>query len=183
MANHQFKLLSVIIPVYKQAKTIRKNLNAILSELEIAGMPYEAIVVVDGFVDNTYEEVKKVVNKKLRIFGYEKNRGKGYAVRYGMARAKGDVIAFIDAGGEIRESGISMLLEHMRWYNADIIVGSKRHSASKITYPWYRKIFSFGYQFLVKLLFGLSIRAGKLKKVRYYYCRNSCPPVFLVFCY
>jgi glycosyltransferase involved in cell wall biosynthesis len=91
MVEHQFKLLSVIIPVYKQGKTIKKNLHAILSELEIARMPYEVIVVVDGFADNSFEEAKKEENSKLRVVGYEKNRGKGYAVRYGMARAKGDV--------------------------------------------------------------------------------------------
>lgn len=154
----QYKLLSVIIPVYRQAKTIRENLSAILAELENDGIPYEVILVVDGYVDQTLQEAKKVNHKKLHVYGYAENKGKGYAVRYGMARAKGEVIAFIDAGGEIRESGISMLLEHMRWYNADIIVGSKRHSASKISYPLNRKIFSFGYQIIVKILFGLNIR-------------------------
>jgi len=158
MVDHRFKLLSVIIPVYKQAKTIKLNLQAIIAELEISAMPYEVIVVVDGFADKSFEEAKKSENKKLQVYGYEENKGKGYAVRYGMVRAKGDVVAFIDAGGEIRESGIPMLLEHMRWYNADIIVGSKRHSASKISYPPSRKLFSLGYQLLTRLLFGLNVR-------------------------
>ena len=42
-----------------------------------------------------------------------------------MTRAKGDYIAFIDSGMDIDPNGISMLLEHIEWYDADIIVGSK----------------------------------------------------------
>ena len=65
---------------------------------------------------------------------------------------------FIDAGSEIDTSGISMLLEHMEWYSADVIVGSKRHPASQIKYPTSRKVLSEGYYRLVQLLFGIKIR-------------------------
>ena len=51
-----------------------------------------------------------------------------------------------------------MLLEHMEWYNADIIVGSKRHPVSRVNYPLLRHILSIGYHFGVKVLFGLSLR-------------------------
>ncbi|MCG2692013.1 hypothetical protein L6272_04270, partial [Microgenomates group bacterium] len=53
---------------------------------------------------------------------------------------------------------ISMLLEHLEWYNADIIVGSKRHLASVVKYPWDRKILSWGYYWLVRLLFNVKIK-------------------------
>lgn len=152
------KFLSVIVPVYGQGKTIRHNLKAILAEVDVLNIPFEIIVVIDGMADNSMKEAKHVESSKITVIGYETNKGKGYAVRYGMARAKGDVIGFIDAGGEIRESGIPMLIEHMRWYDADIVVGSKRHPVSKIVYPWYRKILSFGYQLILRMLFGLRIR-------------------------
>ena len=64
---------------------------------------------------------------------------------------------FIDSGLEIDPNGISMLLEHMEWYNADIIVGSKRHPASRISYPLTRRFLSYGYYYLVKLLFGIKV--------------------------
>ena len=51
-----------------------------------------------------------------------------------------------------------MLLEHMLWYDSDIIVGSIRHSASKVTnYPLDRRIYSIGYHTLTRWLFGLKI--------------------------
>jgi len=152
------RLLSVIIPAYKQEKTIAKDLRRIRNVLEKVRYDYEMIVVVDGRVDKTFENAKKVKSSKIKVIGYNKNHGKGYAVRYGMVRAKGDPIAFIDAGMEIDPNGLSMLLEHFEWYNADIIVGSKRHPASKIDYPWQRKFLSWGYQMFCRILFGLNVR-------------------------
>jgi len=52
----------------------------------------------DGFLDKTYENAKRLNIKKLRVIGYEKNSGKGHAVRVGMKAAKGDLISFLDAG-------------------------------------------------------------------------------------
>ena len=79
-----------------------------------------------------------------------------------MAKSHGDIIGTIVAGGDIKEEGLSMMLEHFRWYNADIIVGSKRHPVSKVQYPWFRKILSLGYQILVKVLFVLNIRDSQV---------------------
>ena len=119
---------------------------------------FEIIVVVDGFVDKTFEEAKKVELDEVRVFGYKDNIGKGYAIRYGMSKALGDVVSFIDADMEINPNGISMLMEHMEWYGADIIVGSKGHPVSKTNYPFFRKIYSWGYHMLIRLLFGLKLR-------------------------
>ena len=74
-----------------------------------------------------------------------------------MAKTKGDYIAFIDAGMEIDPNGISMILEHMEWYNADIIVGSKRHPASLVNYPLDRKIVSFGGYLIARFLLGINV--------------------------
>lgn len=151
-------LLSIVIPAYKQEKTIKKDIENIYEVMSNTRWDFEIVVVVDGFLDKTYQNAKKFTKRNVRVYGYEKNNGKGYAIRYGMARAKGDVISFIDAGMEINPNGISLLLEHMEWYKADIIVGSKRHPASKVAYPFLRKVYSLGYYFLIKTLFGLKIK-------------------------
>jgi glycosyltransferase involved in cell wall biosynthesis len=152
------KLVSVIIPAYKQEKTIQKDLKNIYDVMSETRWEFEIIVVVDGMLDKTFENAKKVDKKNIKVVGYETNRGKGYAVRYGMCKAKGDYIAFIDSGMEIQPNGISMLLEHMEWYNADIMMGSKRHPASKVDYPFFRRVYSFGYHAIVKILFRIPVK-------------------------
>ena len=151
-------LLSVIIPAYKQEKTIKRDLENIENILRQIRYDYEIICVVDGRVDKTFDNAKRLKSGKIKVVGYKENHGKGYAIRYGMAKAKGELVAFIDAGMDIKPQGLPMLLEHMLWYDSDVIVGSIRHSASKVWgYPLKRKIYSRGYHLLTKLLFGLRI--------------------------
>lgn len=152
-------LLSVIVPAYKQEKTIKRdleNIDAVLQE-GLKGLDFEIICVVDGKVDKTFEQAQKSNSKKVKVFQYEENRGKGYAVRFGMVRARGNLISFLDSGMDISPNGIMMLMAHMEWYNADVIVGSKRHPVSRVNYPLRRRIYSIGYHLGVKLLFGLPL--------------------------
>ena len=153
------KLLSVIVPAYN-CKTILSDLSTIKKNLDDLSRPYEIICVVDGqkgTKDHTFERAKKAKDEYIQVYTYPENKGKGYAIRFGMARAKGGLIAFIDAGSDLNAKGIGLALEHMKWYNADIIIGSKRHRASKVFYPWQRKILSFIVQKATHFFFGLNV--------------------------
>lgn len=149
--------LSLIIPVYKQEKTIVRDIESIKKVLDKIRYDYEIIVVIDGIIDQSLKLIKKANLPKVKTIAYFKNQGKFYAIRLGMTKAKGDYVMSIDSGMEIDPNGISMLLEHMEWYQADIIVGSKRHLASQVDYSLIRKILSYGYYYLVKALFGIKI--------------------------
>lgn len=152
-------LLSVIVPAFN-CMTIAKDLSVIKFYLNSLNRPYEIICVVDGLKndrDKTYEKAKVEKGKDLKVYFYKRNKGKGYAVRFGMARARGGVIAFIDAGSDLHAKGLGLALEHMKWYEADIIIGSKRHHASKVKYPWRRKVLSFLVQKATKFTFGLNV--------------------------
>lgn len=153
------KLLSVIVPAYRQERTILKDLANIEQSLieGLKDLDYEIICVVDGEVDGTHTEAKKNKSPKVKIHSYKHNQGKGYAVRYGIKKAKGDLISFLDAGMEISPKSLMMLMAHMEWYNADAIVGSKRHPVSRVNYPPLRHILSVGYHLFAKLLFGLPL--------------------------
>lgn len=159
MARFPKKLLSVIVPAYLQEKTIKKDLGNIDRVLKegLREYDYEIICVVDGNLDNTFSNAKRIESSKIKVFGYDVNKGKGYAVRYGMVRSKGELVSFLDAGMDISPKGLMMLMAHMEWYDADVIVGSKRHPVSRVNYPILRYILSLGYHFGVKLLFGLSL--------------------------
>lgn len=153
-------MVSVIVPAFKQEKTIARDLKKIKDVLDHLRYPTELICVVDGKADSTYQKALIFAKKypNVKVIGYETNKGKGYAVRFGMAESRGDVVGFMDAGMDLNPAGLIMLLEHFEWYNADVIVGSKRHPASKVDYPWQRRILSVGYQGLAWLLFGLKVR-------------------------
>ncbi len=153
------KLLSVIIPAFKQGLTIKKDLETVDKVLSegLVDMDYEIVCVVDGKVDDTFDVASSTKSPNIKVIGYEQNRGKGYAVRFGMVRARGDLISFLDAGMDISPKGIMMLMAHMDWYNADIIVGSKRHPVSRVNYPLFRHITSIGYHIGVKVLFDLPL--------------------------
>lgn len=160
MKDDRPKFLSVIVPAYRQGKTIRKDLENILITLDQGlgrDYDYEVICVVDGDLDDTYREALKIKSSKLKIYGYKDNYGKGHAVRFGMSKAKGDIISFLDAGMDISPKGIMMLLAHMNWYDADIIVGSKKHPVSRVNYPLLRSVLSWGYHLGVKFLFNLPL--------------------------
>jgi len=154
------KLLSLVVPAYKQEKTIIKDINALDKALSAFPFKHEIIVVVDGFVDKTYEKVKsqKSKVKSLQVFGYEDNRGKGSAIKLGVKEARGDIIGFIDAGMDLDPSEISIILDIMDWNKADIVLGSKLHPESKVNYPIARKILSWGYRSLTHLLFGFKVK-------------------------
>ena len=152
------KLISVIIPAFCQSASISEDIIKIQGALSLIKNPHEIIIVIDGHADNTYDLIRKFASKKVHIFQLKKNYGKGHAVRFGMKKAQGDYISFIDAGMEIDPQGISMLLEHLEWYEADIIVGSKRHPASQVEYSCDRRILSWGYQWIVRILFNIKIR-------------------------
>jgi glycosyltransferase involved in cell wall biosynthesis len=151
------KTLSLIIPAYKQEKTIVNDICRLNNVLKKLSFNYEIILVVDG-CDNTYKSALRIKNSKVRIFKYKKNHGKGYAVRFGVNKAKGDVIGFIDGGRDINPISIYSLLDVIKKNNADIVVGSKLHPESKIDYPLFRRVLSWGYRNMTYLIFGFNVK-------------------------
>ncbi len=156
----KIKLLSLVVPAYKQEKTIIKDIKALDKALSAFPFKHEIIVVVDGFVDKTHDILQDLrpKTKDLRVIGYKENKGKGFAIKLGVEKAKGDIIGFIDAGMDLDPSEISIMLDIMDWNNADIVVGSKLHPESKVNYPLARKILSWGYRTLTRLLFGFKVK-------------------------
>jgi len=144
---------------------------------------YEVIVVIDGLVDWTIDKIRSARIAKVTCLAYPENHGKAFALRLGMSRAKGDYVMFIDSGMEIDPNSISMLLEHMEWYNADIIIGSKRHPASQINYPLERRIISRIYQLFVRLFVGLNVTDTQLglKVYKRAVLENILPRLALLF--
>lgn len=158
MRKKQSDFISVVVPAYKKEKVIKRDLQGISKELSKYNYKFEVICVVDGCIDKTFKKAKEVKDRHVKVYTYEKNMGKGYAVRYGMAKSKGNIVAFLDAGLEIPPKSLVMALQHFYWYGADIVIGSKRHPVSMLKYPMGRKVFSYGYQMMARILFGLKVK-------------------------
>lgn len=152
--------LSVIVPAYNEEPHIYNNLNRIDACLAGFAKDYEIIVVNDGSRDHTLQEVMRAKDEhtSVHVVTYEVNRGKGGAVKEGVLQANGEYIAFLDADLDLEPEHIERFLHKMQESQADIVIGSKLHKDSVISYPIKRKIMSYGYYGMLKLLFRLNIK-------------------------
>jgi glycosyltransferase involved in cell wall biosynthesis len=88
----------------------------------------------------------------------EKNRGKGGALKESFRQARGRYVAFLDSDLDIHPRQFRVLMDVMEKTGADVVIGCKRHPESELHYPAVRKVLSWGYFLLARLLFGLPVR-------------------------
>jgi glycosyltransferase involved in cell wall biosynthesis len=114
--------LSIIIPIYNEAKTIRTILDRVLA----TGLAYEIILVDDGSTDGTQDLLTEWGNSPgIRVIIKEKNQGKGAAVRAGITVATGDVILIQDADLEYDPRDYPVLIKPIQENLADVVYGSR----------------------------------------------------------
>ena len=132
--------------------------------------PFEMILVNDGSSDNSGEEIARLAGKfPGEIVSLHLTRsGKGEALRRGAQEAHGEFVVFIDADLDLPPEQILFFVAIQRVKKADAVIGSKMHPDSTVDYPLRRRIYSLGYFWLVKFLFGLPVRDTQtgLKLVR-----------------
>ena len=152
-------VLSVVVPVYNEGETIVENIRIISERIgRSLPEPFELVVVSDGSIDRTHEHLLEERSENVRVIHYDRNLGKGYAVKVGALAARGQWISFVDADLDLDPSSIPRFLEIARAENLDFAIGSKRHPDSIVQYPRSRRVASWLYQQLVRLLFGLDVR-------------------------
>lgn len=150
--------LSIVIPAFNEATTITESIRALDQALTEAGVRFEVIIVSDGSGDLTAEVARRVANPHVRVVEYERNMGKGYALRTGSRAASGDWVAWFDADLDLAPDALPRFLDTAQSEGADIVIGSKRHPDSAVEYPWQRRAYSWLYQQLVRVLFSLNVR-------------------------
>jgi glycosyltransferase involved in cell wall biosynthesis len=154
-------LLSVVVPVYNGGDEIVRNVDAIRRAI-VHGVPadgLELIVVSDGSIDGSAEQLlESRAESGIRVIHYDRNLGKGYAVKAGALASHGEWVAIVDADLELDPASIPNYMETARNERLDFAIGSKRHPDSDVTYPRSRKVASWCYQQLNRLLFGLDVR-------------------------
>jgi glycosyltransferase involved in cell wall biosynthesis len=157
LSRGQAPALSVVVPAYHEGDGIQASLVRLAAALESTGMAWEVVVVVDGD-PSTLEAAQLCQSDQIQVVGYGHNRGKGFALRYGLAQARAEVITIIDADMEIAPEEIGRMVSLLHLYQADIVVGSKRHPLSQVTYPRLRRMQSSAYQLLLRAFFQFNVR-------------------------
>ncbi len=152
--------LSIVMPAYNEDYHICDNLLLTSKTLKGITDVYEIICINDGSTDNTLYEINNAISSDdyIKSITYSENKGKGYAIKKGIEEARYEYIAFIDSDLDISPDHIQVFLNKLIAENADIAIGSKMHKGSHIDYPLSRKILSYGYYLILRILFRLKLK-------------------------
>lgn len=164
MSGKTVNLFSIIIPSYNEAPRLPSTLRLVES---LEGHPgrfwnyLEVIVVCDGCTDDTYSVVAAWNPGGITARGvnYAENRGKGYALRTGMASSSGKIIAFIDADGSTSPSELPRLAMSILSGEHQVVIASRRKPDAVIPnpQPWTRRLLGNSFSLYTRVLLGLPI--------------------------
>jgi glycosyltransferase involved in cell wall biosynthesis len=143
---------SIIIPAYNEGKRLGNTLE---EAKRILGKDKEILVVDDGSSDDTSLVASK---SGVRLIRHEVNRGKGAAVRTGLASAKGDVIGFIDADGSTSFKDVEKVFAAAK--DCDLSIASRRIKGAVLPQdqPLARRFAGYLLRLLIRTVLGLGIR-------------------------
>ena len=130
-------MLSIIIPMFNEEKTIFELLESIFLSLQDSEIAFEIVVVNDASTDASKFEVQQLNRIELKLVNLETNMGKGHAVQIGIENSIGDVIVVQDADNEYSPSDLPKMFhafEHALVPSA--IYGSRAQGASIHLLGW-----------------------------------------------
>jgi len=149
--------LSVIVPAYNEEKRLPKTLFDIDKYLQKQGYDYEIMVVSDGSRDRTCAVVKELTYKikNLSLLEFDQNRGKGFAVREGMLKARGAYRLFTDADNSTPIGQVEKMWPQFE-QGFDVVIGSRDIEGAVLDPPQslHRRFLGEAFGFLTSLLVG-----------------------------
>lgn len=150
--------VSIVVPYYNPGERLRTTVEDMVRVLDTSGMTFEIITVSDGSTDGSPFTLDGFPESVVRRVSFATNVGKGHALRAGLGMGRGRYLGFIDADGDISPELLAPFVSIMRSMEPDIIIGSKRHPDSSVHYPPLRRLYSWGYQHLIAVLFRLHVK-------------------------
>jgi len=150
------KSLSIVLPAYNEEANVRTTIAEVAGVAQKLGLDHEIILVNDGSRDRTGEIARELSKffPEFRLVEHYPNRGYGGALKAGFAAAHKDLIAFFPADNQFHFTEIAHLLERLDETNADIVCGYRAPRRD----PFMRKVNAFGWNMLVRILFGYLCR-------------------------
>jgi glycosyltransferase involved in cell wall biosynthesis len=150
--------VTVVMPYYNPGTCLRATVETAVGALQATGASFEVVTVSDGSTDGSERTLAGLPEDVVTQVVLPVRGGKGQAVRAGLARGRGRYLGFIDADGDVPPDLLGDFVARARAQNPDVVLGSKRHPDSQVVYPLARRLYSWGYQQLVRLLFHLDVR-------------------------
>jgi glycosyltransferase involved in cell wall biosynthesis len=131
--------VSVIIPAYNEEASILEVLQAVERQ-QTAECRYEVIVVDDGSKDRTVDLVRSRPDLHTHLVVQSENRGKGAAVKAGLAKATGEYVLIQDADLEYDPADYAKLIGPLGRGRADMVMGSRlvAPAMTRVSYFWHK---------------------------------------------
>ena len=171
--------VSIVIPAFDEEERLGDSLHKIQAYISTQGILAEIVVVDDGSGDKTLQVAEKALAEHPEIqsqaLRYDKNRGKGYAVRTGMTAARADIVLFSDADLSTPIEEMPKLVDPIRSGEFDVTFGSRAIDRSLIGthQPWRReqggKVMNFVIRTMSRLPFSdtqCGFKAFDMRKFR-----------------
>lgn len=147
--------LSIVIPSYNEQDRLVNTLEKIAAYLALQDYGYEVIVVSDGSTDRTAAVARgwQPDGFPLEVIDRKENKGKGYSVREGAAKAKGEYVLFSDADLSTPIEDAEKLLPYLQ-EGFGLVIGSRNMEASEliVKQPFYRQLMGRVFNLLVRTL-------------------------------
>lgn len=153
MVERPDKKITILIPAFNEEKTIDLILERVLEQTQ--NWDREIIVINDGSTDKTLEKIQPFSNE-ISIISYEKNQGKGVALKMGLEKATGDIVVIQDADLEYNPEDYPKLLEPILKEKTEIVYGSRNLNLENKPSS---KIYKFGGQ-LITSFFNLLFKTN-----------------------
>ncbi len=121
--THDYRKLSVIVPVFDERNTVVE----IVRRMRVVDLPVELEIVIvdDGSTDGTRDVLRQLGDSTVRVITHDANKGKGAAIRSGLAHVHGDLVLVQDADLEYDPEDWPKLLAPILRGKARVVYGSR----------------------------------------------------------
>ena len=153
--------VSIICPFFNEELIIEKAAYGMISNLEKSQLDWELVCVNDGSTDNGLSILRSSIgnNEKVNIVDYNINQGRGYAIKYGMKKARGDILISTEIDLSWGEDIVKKIVDKfIREPDLDVVIASPNiEGGGYKNIPKYRVIISKIGNFIIRMLFTKEI--------------------------